>query len=320
VTSRARVYAIVAACGVAAAGLTVGITLATRTPTPKRPAGQAGSPPLVLDLGVRTDREAVALRRAANLYNAGKKRQAARVFDQYGSVEAQVGAALAAWPGGFARLAELARDRPRSAVAQLHYGLGLYWRGALPAAKTAWRATRKAQPDTSYAIRAEDLLYPRFPRGLPTFVPSFEAPPVLDRLSAPKQLAYLQRLAATGGERGKLLYGTALQRLGRQVSAAREFDAAVELAPDDPEPQVAAAVARFDKANPSTTFSRLGPLARRYPRSQSVRFHLGLCLLWLADVAQARKELRLARESGPRTPLGIEARKFLDQLAGIPTR
>jgi len=314
------VYAIVAACGVAAAGLTVGITLATRTPTPKRPAGQAGSPPLVLDLGVRTDREAVALRRAANLYNAGKKRQAARVFDQYGSVEAQVGAALAAWPGGFARLAELARDRPRSAVAQLHYGLGLYWRGALPAAKTAWRATRKAQPDTSYAIRAEDLLYPRFPRGLPTFVPSFEAPPVLDRLSAPKQLAYLQRLAATGGERGKLLYGTALQRLGRQVSAAREFDAAVELAPDDPEPQVAAAVARFDKANPSPTFSRLGPLARRYPRSQSVRFHLGLCLLWLADVAQARKELRLARESGPRTPLGIEARKFLDQLAGIPTR
>jgi tetratricopeptide (TPR) repeat protein len=320
VTSRARVYAIVAACAVAAAGLTVGVTLATRTPTPKRPAGQAGSPPLVLDLGVRTDREAVALRRAANLYDAGKKDQAARIFDRFGSLDARVGAALAAWPGGFARLADLARDHPRSALAQLHYGLGLYWRGDLPAADAAWRTARRVQPDTSYAIRAEDLLYPHFPRGLPTFVPSFPAPAVLDRMSPPEQLAYLRRLAATGGERGKLLYGVALQRLGHQVSAARAFEAASALAPGDPEPQVAASVARFDKANPSTTFSRLGPLARRYPRSQTVRFHLGLCLLWLADVKEARTQLRLARDLGPRTPLGIEARKFLDQLAGIPTR
>ena len=313
-------YAIVATCAVAAAGLTVGITVATRTPTPKRPAGQAGSPPLVLDLGVRTDREAVALRRAANLYNAGKKGQAARIFDRYGSLDARIGASLSAWPEGFARLAALAHDHPESAVAQLHYGLGLYWRGDVPAAKVAWRAARKAEPDTSYAIRAEDLLYPHFPRGLPTFVPSFEPPAVLDRLSPPKQLAYLRRLAATDGERGKLLYGVALQRLGRQISALREFEAAAALAPRDPEPQVAAAVARFDKANPSATFSRLGPLSRRYPKNQSVRFHLGLSLLWLAEVAQARTELKLARALGPQTPLGIEAGKFLAQLAGITTR
>lgn len=319
-TSRARLYAIVAACAVAAAGLTVGVTLATRTPTPKRPAGQAGSPPLVLDFGVRTDREAVALRRAANLYNAGKKGQAARTFGRYGSVDAEVGAALAAWPGGFARLAALARDHPQSAVAQLHYGLGLYWRGDVPAAKAAWRAAREAQPDTPYALRAEDLLYPNFPRGLPTFVPSFRAPAILARLSPPKQLAYLERLARTGGERGRLLYGVALQRLGRQVSALREFEAASALAPRDSEPKVAAAVARFDKADPSRAFSRLGPLARRYPKSQSVRFHLGLCLLWLGNLSQARQELRLARDLGPRTQLGVEAAKFLDQLAGIKPR
>ena len=52
--------------------------------------------------------------------------------------------------------------------------------------------------------------------------------------------------------------------------------------------QVAAAVALFDKANPSLTFSRLGPLAQRYPKSQSVRFHLGLCLLWLGSVKTQR--------------------------------
>ena len=319
-SSRARVYAIVVACAVAAAGLTVGITLATRTPTPKRPPVRAGSPPLVLDLGVRADLQAVALRRAANLYNAGKRSQAATIFARYDSLESRVGAALADWPAGFRKLAMLAAAHPRSALAELNYGLALYWRGDAGGARAAWRAARTRQPDTSYAQRAEDLLYPRFPRGLPTFVPSFGPPAALDHLSPPRQLAYLRRLAATSGVRGRLLYGVALQRLGHQVSALREFEQAAARAPHDPEPQVAAAVARFDKADPSRTFSRLGPLARRYPRSQSVRFHLGLCLLWLGSVKQARQELGLARGLGPRTELGREASRFLAQLAGIKTR
>jgi tetratricopeptide (TPR) repeat protein len=320
VSSRSRVYLIVAACAVAAAGLTVGVTLATRTPTPKRPAGQAGAPPLVLDLGVRIDPEAVALRRADNLYNAGERGPAAEIFGQYGSLEAQIGTAFAAWPSGFGSLAVLAKAHPRSALAQLNYGLGLYWRGDSAAAKEAWRDARHSEPDTPYALRAQDLLYPNFPRGLPTFVPSFRSPAALDRLSPPRQLVYLKRLAGTGGPRGRLLYGVALQHLGRQVSALREFEAAAALAPDDAEPQVAAAVARFDKADPSRAFSRLGPLARRYPKSQSVRFHLGLCLLWLGSVKQARQELRLARNLGPDTPLGGEARRFLAQLSRIKPR
>ena len=56
-----RKYAITAAVAVAAAGLTIGLTLATRTTVPKPEQAQAGRPPLVLDLGVRTDPEAVAL-------------------------------------------------------------------------------------------------------------------------------------------------------------------------------------------------------------------------------------------------------------------
>jgi tetratricopeptide (TPR) repeat protein len=308
----------VAACAVAAAGLTVGVTLATRTPTPKRSAGQAGAPPLVLDLGVRTDPEAVALRRADDLYNAGKRGQAAAIFGRYGSLEAQVGTALASWPSGFNSLAALAKAHLRSALTQLNYGLGLYWRGRTSPAKTAWRNARRREPDTPYALRAEDLLYPNFPRGLPTFVPSFPAPAALDRLSPPRQFAYLQRHATD--VRGKLLYGVALQRLGRQVSALREFEAAAALARDDPEPQVAAAVARFDKADPSRAFSRLGPLAQRYPKSQSVRFHLGLSLLWLGSVTKAREELLLARDLGPSTPLGTEARRFLAQLSRIKPR
>jgi tetratricopeptide (TPR) repeat protein len=311
-------YAITGAVALAAAGLTVGLTLATRT-TPPRPHTQAGLPPLVLDFGVRTDPEAVALRRATNLYDEGKAAQAAPLFGRYRSLEAAVGSALAAWPHGFGDLAELARAHPRSSLVQLAYGLALYWRGDQAAAEAAWRTARMAQPDTPYSLRAEDLLNPNFPRGLPNFVPSFPAPPALARLSPPKQLAYLERRARSGGVEEKLLYGVALQRLGRQLSALREFEAAARLAPDDSEPQVAVAVGRFDKANPSRTFSRLGPLAQRYPRSQSVRFHLGLSLLWLGGVRKAKEELRLARDAGPLTTLGTEARRFLERLRGVGT-
>ena len=314
---RVRVYGIVAGCAVAAAGLTVGITLATRTTPPKPPQGRSGLPPLVLDLGVRTDREAVDLRRAANLYNGGKAGRAAAIFARYPSVEARVGAALAAWPGGFSKLRALAGEHPRESVVQLNYGLGLFWRGDDAGAKAAWSAARRDQPDTPYAVRAGDLLHPNFPRGLPTFVPSFRPPAVLARLSPPRQLAFLERNARAEDEHARLLYGVALQRLGRPVSALREFESAAALAPHDPEAQVAVAVGRFDKANPSKTFSLLGPLAKRYPKSQSVRFHLGLCLLWLASVQQAKQELRLARAAGPRTPLGVEAAAFLAKLRGI---
>jgi tetratricopeptide (TPR) repeat protein len=313
-----RRYLITGAVALAAAGLTVGLTLATRT-TPPHPHTQSGLPPLVLDLGVRTDPEAVALRRAAGLYDAGKADRAAPLFRQYRSLEAEVGSALAAWPQGFGDLAALARANPRSSLVQLAYGLALFWRGDQSGATSAWRAARRAQPDTSYALRAEDLLHPNFPRGLPSFVPSFPAPPALARLSPPKQLAYLERRARSGGVRDKLLYGVALQRLGHQLSALREFEAAAALAPADAEPKVAVAVGRFDKADPSRTFSRLGPLARRYPRSQSVRFHLGLSLLWLGSVRQAKRELRLARAAGPKTTLGVEASRFLGRLQGVGT-
>jgi tetratricopeptide (TPR) repeat protein len=317
VSPRLRVYGIVAVCAAAAAGLTVGVTLATRTTPPKPPAQRAGRPPLVLELGVRTDPEAVALRRAQTLYDRGQVHQAGLIFDRHHSVEAEIGAAFSVWPKGVSELGQLARTFPRRSVVQLDYGLALYWRGDLAGAQTAWQAARRAQPDTPYAVRAGDLLHPNFPRGLPSFVPSFGAPPELGRLSPPKQLAYLERRARGGGVRQKLLYGVALQRLGHQVSALREYEAAAALAPGTAEPQVAVAVARFDKADPSRTFSRLGPLARRYPKSQSVRFHLGLCLLWLGSVKEAKRELRLAKAAGPHTTLGVEASRFLEQLAGV---
>jgi tetratricopeptide (TPR) repeat protein len=301
-----RRYVITAAVALAAAALTVGLTLATRNTTPHR-VTQKGVPPLLLDLGVRVDPEAVALRRATELYDAGKIAQAGAIFERFDSLEARVGQLLADWPGSFGDLRAVAQDQPRSSLVQLEYGLALFWRGNGDEAQTAWQAARRAQRDTPYALRAEDLLDPNFPRGLPQFVPSFPSPPALARLSPPKQLAYLRSHATD--DRGHLLYGVAFQRLGRQLSALAQYRQV-----NGVEGQVAVAVGLFDKASPSKTFSRLGPLAKRYPKSQSVRFHLGLCLLWLGSVDKAKQELRLARAAGRSTTLGVEAQRFLERL------
>ena len=82
---------------------------------------------------------------------------------------------------------------------------------------------------------------------------------------------------------------------------------------------MAAAVGLFEKSNPSRAFSRLGPLVRTFPRAATVRFHLGLLLLWLGRVDEAKRQLALARADAPRSTLGREANRFLVRLRGIGT-
>lgn len=317
---RARVSLVVATTAVAAAGLTMAATELTRSDAPNeiaQPSGgpRAGTPPLVLDLGVRTDPEARALRRAAALHSRERYREARMVFGRYDSVEARVGAALSAWPQGFERLSEIARERPKNGAGQLALGLGLFWRGEDEAARAAWRRAKNVTPDSLYAVRAGDFLHPEYPvPGLPVFVPGFRSPSALDRLAPPAQLALLRRRARAGGAREKLLYGVALQRLGRPLSAEREFRAAAALAPQDPEALTAAAVGLFDKDRPSRAFSRLGPLARTYPKAATVRFHLGLMLLWMGRVDAARRQLRLARAAEPGSVAAKQAGEFLRKL------
>src|SRR5206468_7469333 len=131
----------------------VGITLATSNSVPKRLTLRPGTPPLVLDLGVRTDPEAVALRRAARLYDKGKRSQAAPIFAGYSSLDARVGAALAAWPAGRDRIVALARKNPKSGIAQLELGLAEYWVGETARARAAWRQAKRVAPDSLYGIR-----------------------------------------------------------------------------------------------------------------------------------------------------------------------
>ena len=319
VSPRARVSLIVAGCAAGAAALTVGLTVLTAdNPRAGTLEPRAGAPPVILDLGVRVDAEARELRRAAELYRKGRRREAGVVFARYRSLQAQVGLAFSRWPDGtIAELAQLAGSHPRSAFADLHLGLAYFWEGRGNDALEAWRAALRVEPDSASAVRADDLLHPDFAQGVPVFVPTFAPPPGIEELSPPKQLVALRAAAERPNAHAKLLYGIALQRLGRRLSAERQFAAASRLAPADPEARVAAAVGLFTKSNPARAFSRLGPLARRFPGAATVRFHLGLLLLWTGRVELARKELRLAVGDDPDGPLGREAQRFLDRLRDV---
>lgn len=323
---RTRVFVVVAVAALVAAVAAVGAVLLLDDEEQRASGPRPGNPPLVLDLGVRTDPEAVALRRAERLYADDKRNEAKAVFARYDSPAAEIGSAFSTWPGdAVARLERLASERPRDARVLLHLGFAHFWAGQDAEAVADWRRAARVEPDSPSAGRAEDLLHPDFPRGRPVFVPSFPVPADIERLDPPRQLAVLARRARGRDVRAKLLYGIALQRTGRPVSAQRQFDAAARLAPGEAEPQVAAAVARFEKARPSAAFAQLGPLSRRFPRSQSVRFHLGLLLLWLARVQQnavadGKNQLTQARDLGPETNLGREANRLLDSLEGVETR
>lgn len=317
---RSRVFSLVALAALVASGVVVIGVLATRSDVPS-PKLRAGRPPLELDLGVRTDAEARALWRAQVLYNRGRPKRAAAIFARGRSLEARVGTAFAAWPDdSLNRLQALAADHPRSSLVALHLGLALYWSHRDAEAVTAWRGATALQPDTSYAVRAADFLHPRFAPGLPIFVPSFPAPVRIRVLPPERQLTALARSAAAGGADEKILYGVVLQRLGRPRSAEAQFAAAAQMAPHDPEARAAAAVGLFDKGDPSRAFGRLGPLTRTFPHAQTVRFHLGLLLLWMAQVSKAREELRLAHAQAPRSPLGKEASAYLAKLRSVGTR
>jgi tetratricopeptide (TPR) repeat protein len=327
VSPRTRVRALVGVAALAAAGIAVGATLIGRSeaPSPGAPTAKRGAPGLELSVLLRNDSEAKELRAAERSYDRGDRAAARRQFDALlsadpESLEAAIGAAVSSWPEGtLAKLRALADQHPDSALVRLHLGLALYANGDDTAAVAQWREAKRADPDTQSALRAEDLLHPDMAPGRPFFYASFGAGSNIQGDSAAEQLDQLRARAETGGVKANLLYGVALQRVGRTVSARGAFEQARALDGKSLEAQVAEALGRFDKDAPAAAFSRLGPLARDNPRSALVRFHLGLLLLWIRDVDDAREQLQRASAAEPHGFYGKEARKLLSRLKAIGT-
>jgi len=186
-------------------------------------------------------------------------------------------------------LERLALRNPKDPAVHFTFGTVLFCAGYIADAEQAFRAAKSGGYDTFYEIQADAVLHPQFfDQGHPIFEPQGRDP--------------------------LLLQGVLLQRRGKQHSAEKLYARAARLHPDDDEAQVAAAVGRFDEDNLSASFSRLGPLVQRFPRSQSARYHLGLLLAWTGQRNQAITEFRLARSLGPKTRLGMEANTFLGGL------
>ena len=209
-----------------------------------------------------------------------------------------VKAALAKPPKQAALALEpVASGAPRDPVVQFNYGLALFCAGYLDEASGAFRAAKAGGRDTFYEMRADQILHPQFFQPQDGLYPLFQ-PTGRDPL---------------------LLRGSIQQRGGHQHSAERLYARAARERPNDAEAQVAAAVGRFDEDDLSASFSRLGPLVRRFPKSQTVRFHLGLLLAWTGQRDEAVRQFRLARALGPGTSLGKQAATFLNGLVTTGT-
>ena len=202
-----------------------------------------------------------------------------------------VQAAFAGGPKAAARALEpLSQTAPGDPVVQFNYGRALGCAGYVAEAAEAFRRAKQAGRDTYYAVASDNLLHPQFfTNGYPIF-------------------EYF-------GHDPLLIQGQLKQRQFHQQSAERLYARAARLHPGSAEAQVAAAVGRFDMDDLSASFSRLGPLVKRFPRSQSVRFHLGLLLAWTGQRDLAVKEFRAARALGPSTRLGKDAATFLGGLS-----
>lgn len=188
-------------------------------------------------------------------------------------------------------LEPLAQADPGDPVVQYNYAAALYCGGYFNEATTAFEQAKKAGPDTWYRVQADLLLHPQFFTKAGTYPP----------------------FTYTGHD-PLLVAGMVQQRQFHQVSAEKLWAKAAKEEPSSDVAQVAAAVGRFDMDDLTASFSRLGPLTRRFPKSQSVRFHLGLLLAWTGQRQQAVTEFRKAVALGAHTELGRESRAFLDGL------
>jgi predicted Zn-dependent protease len=188
----------------------------------------------------------------------------------------------------------LANEHPNDPVVQFNEATALLCAGYVADATQGYRRAKKAGRDTYYEVKADHFLHPQyFDDGYP--------------------------LLQYQGRDPLLIQGQLQQRRFHQHSAERLYAKAARLHPNDADAQVAAAVGRFDMDDLNASFSRLGPLVRRFPHSQTVRFHLGLLLAWTGQRELAVKEFRAARKLGARTALGKEADAFLIRLENSGT-
>ncbi len=180
-----------------------------------------------------------------------------------------------------------ARVLADDAVVQYYRGLALLWAGYPSDAAAALEPAKKLGRNTV------DPGQGRQPAP-PELLPADLRPELSGLRPVPTERAALARLPAPGR-------GSPGSRRSSSTGAQRAC------APNDVEAQVAAAVGLFDEDNLTPAFSHLGPLVQRFPRSQIVRYYLGLLLAWTGQGPAAIKQFEKTVSLGPDTALGKAA-------------
>jgi hypothetical protein len=184
-------------------------------------------------------------------------------------------------------------QRGVAAIVQFYRGIALLWAGYPSDAVPAFEQAKKFGRNTMIHNQADAILHPNFLQTSAPFYPVFV--PV--------------------GNEPLLAEGSRLQTEGHQVSAEKVYARAARLQPGSDQAQVAKAVGLFDEDDLTPAFSHLGPLTERFPKSQIVRFYLGLLLGWTGQGRAAIAQFRKAVALGPTTALGRESQKFLQTSA-----
>ncbi len=213
-----------------------------------------------------------------------------------GAAGRQIEVAFRDWPhGSIDALQRLGLVYSDNAVVQFYRGIGLLWAGYPSDAETALELAKKLGRNTPIQGRADNILHPGF------YQPASGASyPVFTPIS---NNALLRR-------------GSLLQAQGHQISAERIFTRAVKQNPGSVEALVAQGVGLFDEDDLTPSFSHLGPLTARFPKSQLVHYYLGLLLAWTVQRQPAVDQFEKAFQLGPNTELGKSAEKFLSGLSG----
>jgi tetratricopeptide (TPR) repeat protein len=202
---------------------------------------------------------------------------------------AQIRAAFSTWPhGSVDEMVALGQNYPHDPVVQLYLGIALIWAGYDGNAEAPLEAAKKWGRNTPIEIQADSLLHPQYFPNDPVFTPTSDNP--------------------------LLLRGSKLQLEGHQHSAEALYERAVRKDPNDVEALVAQAVGRFDKSNLNAAFSQLGPLTKRFPKSQLVHYFLGYLLAVTGQGNAAVVQFKQTAALGRTTVLGQNADAFLAKL------
>ena len=284
-----------------------------------RAEGRDGAPPLSLDLGVRTDPEAVDLRKALALYDAGQARRGRSSSSRGTTRSRRASARRSHLAGRHGRPDDPALGAPpeeRRRPAQPRRRALLVRRGRR---EDAWQSAASLEPDTAYAVAAGNLLHPEFARNLPIFVPTTDG---AERRSQARRAGAARAAPASRAAGRSPTSSSTASRCSGSASSARR-SASIAAAREGARGRRGAGRRGRRPLRQGAPGGGVLPArpahARRFPKAATVRFHLGLLLLWSGEVKEARRQLELVRTVEPGSPLVGRRGQYLDRLrkAGV---